>query len=121
MNQNQIIHTDPENSSPRREDRRHDLEEWSRERSEAIAEEERVDMTEAHWQVITFLRRRYLEEGLAENARELADELDKEFSGQGGRRYLRKLFPEGPVTQGSRIACLPIPPYNEDASFGTAF
>lgn len=121
MNQHRTIHTDPENSSPRRTDRRHDLEEWSRDRSEAIASEEGVDMTEDHWRVITFLRRYYLEQGLADNARELADELDKAFAEQGGRGYLRRLFPEGPVSQGSRIACLPVPPYNEDASFGTAF
>lgn len=121
MSQHQTIHTDPENSSPRRSDRRQDLEEWSRERSEAIAEEEGVEMSEEHWEVITYLRRYYLENGLADTARELAEELDKAFAEQGGQRYLRRLFPEGPVSQGSRIACLPVPPYNEDASFGTAF
>ncbi|MCW9059841.1 MAG: TusE/DsrC/DsvC family sulfur relay protein [Gammaproteobacteria bacterium] len=121
MSQHQTIHTDPENSSPRMADRRQDIEEWSRERSEAIASEEGVDMTEEHWKVVTFLRRHYLEHGLADNARELAEELDQEFAEQGGRRHLRRLFPEGPVSQGSRIACLPVPPYNEDASFGTAF
>ena len=121
MNDHQTIPTDPENSSPRRTDRRQDLEEWSRERSETIAREEGVELSEAHWEVITYLRRHYLENGLADTARDLADDLDKAFAEQGGKRYLRKLFPEGPVSQGSRIACLPVPPYNEDASFGTAF
>lgn len=67
------------------------------------------------------LRQRYLERGQAESAREVAEELREVFEKQGGERYLRKLFPEGPVTQGSRIAGLEPPPYNQDESFGTAF
>jgi tRNA 2-thiouridine synthesizing protein E len=46
--------------------------------------------------------------------------LDMRFAHEGGRRWLRKLFPEGPVFQGMQIAGLPVPPHTEDAGFGTA-
>jgi tRNA 2-thiouridine synthesizing protein E len=46
--------------------------------------------------------------------------LDSEFADRGGRKYLRQLFPEGPVAQGMRIAGLSVPPYTEDEGFGTS-
>jgi len=45
--------------------------------------------------------------------------LDIEYAEQGGRKYLRRLFPEGPVAQGMRIAGLPVPPHTENEGFGT--
>jgi sulfur relay (sulfurtransferase) DsrC/TusE family protein len=69
---------------------------------------------------INFLRDYYLENGLPESGREISDALDARFTGQGGRKYLRRLFPEGPVAQGMRIAGLPVPAYTEDESFGVS-
>nr|WP_201091533.1 hypothetical protein [Thiocystis minor] len=33
---------------------------------------------------------------------------------------MRRLFPQGPVTQGMRFAGLPVPAHSEDEGFGTA-
>ena len=44
--------------------------------------------------------------------------LDEHYAEQGGRKYLRRLFPQGPVAQGMRIAGLPVPPHTEDEGFG---
>ena len=44
-------------------------------------------MQERHWQVVTFLRNHYLENGKAESGRELVDELNKAFKKQGGGTY----------------------------------
>ena len=41
--------------------------------------------------------------------RELGDMLESEFADRGGRKYLRSLFPGGPVAQGMRIAGLAVP------------
>jgi tRNA 2-thiouridine synthesizing protein E len=57
---------------------------------------------------------------LPKSGRELGDILDEAFSDQGGRQYLRRLFPQGPVAQGMRFAGLPIPAHSEDGGFGTA-
>jgi tRNA 2-thiouridine synthesizing protein E len=121
MSQRQVIHTDPEVASPRREDRHREIEDWNRDVGSQLAEAEGIEMTPDHWEVVVFLRRRYLDKGLPESARDVAAELAKAFSERGGTRFLHKLFPAGAVTQGSRIAGLPVPPHNEDASFGTAF
>jgi tRNA 2-thiouridine synthesizing protein E len=44
--------------------------------------------------------------------------MDNAFSTQGGTRYLYRLFPQGPLTQGTRIAGLPEPANVNNESFG---
>jgi len=108
----------PETPSPRRSDRRLDLEDWDPAQAKSTAGLEGIELTEAHWEVVRCLREYYLEQGPPDNGRELSDMLDARYAGQGGRRYLRRLFPQGPVAQGMRIAGLPVPPYTEDEGFG---
>lgn len=108
----------PDTSSPVRADRELDLAGWSEDRAYQIAEQENIRLTDEHLEVVHWLRSDYLAQGPSRHGRELSDRLDKAFAGRGGRRYLRRLFPEGPVAQGMRIADLPVPPYTEDAGFG---
>ena len=75
---------------------------WDRNKSLTLAESEGIDFNDEHWAVIVFMRKYYLEHGLPINARRTARALSKNFSGQGGKTYLRRLFSGGPVTQGSR-------------------
>jgi tRNA 2-thiouridine synthesizing protein E len=70
--------------------------------------------------VIYALRNRFREKGLASNAREVIHFLERDFVDEGGRRYLYQLFPKGPVSQGARLAGIPVPPYSSDPSFGWA-
>ncbi len=94
---------------------------WNRAQSAALAKNEGIDLTDAHWAVIAFLRERYVQQGLPITARTTARALNKNFASQGGSKYLRGLFNGGPVTQGSRIANLRTPAYAVDASFGTSY
>jgi tRNA 2-thiouridine synthesizing protein E len=71
--------------------------------------------------VIVFLRNYYLEHGLPIHARITAEALNQNFAGQGGNKYLHRLFSGGPVTQGSRLANLRSPAYATDLSFGTTY
>ncbi|MGD8592290.1 MAG: TusE/DsrC/DsvC family sulfur relay protein [Gammaproteobacteria bacterium] len=119
MIHSKTINNDPQTSSPIKEDRLIELQDWSRDKAEGIAVEEGIKMEEAHWQVVTFLRNYYLENGKADSGRELADALNEAFKDQGGGVYLHTLFPEGPVAQGSRIAGLQVPAFTEDKSFGS--
>lgn len=121
MSNSQVIPTDPEVTSNREVDRKAEIGDWNHDIGKQLAEQEGIEMTDPHWEVVDYLRNRYTEQGLPESAREVAMDLADLFSEQGGQRYLVKLFPNGVVTQGCRIAGVPVPLNNEDASFGTAF
>ena len=84
-----------------------------------MASKEGIELTDEHFGVIECLRDYYLELGEADNGRDLEEMLDEIFDGHGGRKYLWTLFPGGPVSQGMRIAGLPIPPHSGDKGFGT--
>ena len=94
---------------------------WGRSKSLALAASEGVNLNDEHWAVIVFLRKYYLEHGLPITARTTARALNKNFSRQGGNKYLNRLFGGGPVTQGSRLANLPTPASATDRSFGTNY
>lgn len=121
MNDPRTLSPDPATSSSREGDRKAELSEWNEDIARRLAQKEGIELKQEHLEVAEFLRRYYLENGLPERGRTLAKALEDEFDARGGNRYLHQLFPEGPVAQGSRIAGLPVPPYTEDASFGTAF
>jgi len=94
---------------------------WARSKSLALAESEGIKFNDEHWAVIVFLRKYYLDHGLPITARTTAKALNKNFSRQGGNKYLHRLFGGGPVTQGSRLANLRTPAYATDLSFGTSY
>ena len=94
---------------------------WDRASSKALADAEGFAFSDRHWEVIVFLRQYYLEQGLPINARTTARALNKHFSDRGGSSYLRRLFSDGPVVQGSRLGNLRTPALATDASFGTSY
>lgn len=96
-----------------------ELEPWSEDIAREISAKEGITLTPEHWEVVCFMRDHYEECGLASSGRTLLHCLEEEFAEQGGRKYLYRLFPGGPVSQGSRIAGLPLPAYSSDKSFGT--
>lgn len=96
-----------------------ELEQWSEEIAEKLARGEGVALTAEHWDVLFFLRSYFKINGPVANAREQLAILDRQFGTEGGKRYLFRLFPGGPVSQASHIAGLPIPAGSADTSFGT--
>jgi tRNA 2-thiouridine synthesizing protein E len=97
-----------------------ELGEWSEDLARKLAAEEGIEMTDEHWEVVHFLRGDYRDHGNTRGARDLLDNLTERFESRGGKKHLYLLFPSGPVTQGCKIAGLPLPEYSRDASFGTA-
>ena len=95
------------------------LAEWNEDAAVELAKSEGVTLTEAHWEVVHFLRHHYIENGRTERARDLTQLLDDRFEERGGRKYLYGLFPNGPVRQASRIGGLPVPSDSADPSFGS--
>ena len=110
---------DTDIDSQERTYRKNLLHELGEEQVNEMAEKEGISLSNEHLGVIECLRDYYLEFGEAEKGRDIEDMLDEVFDGHGGRKYLWKLFPGGPVTQGMRIAGLPVPPLTGDKGFGT--
>jgi len=100
-------------------DRDETFENWTENTARSMAQVENIDLTEAHWSVIRFLREYYQKHGAVSHARTLTEALEEKFQIQGGLKYLYTLFPDGPVNQGARIAGVPVPGDSTNASFGS--
>ena len=96
-----------------------ELDNWSDSIAQDLARQEGLTLTDAHWEVINLLRNHYRLHGPAPSARQLLNGLEERFGREGGRKYLYQLFPRGPISQASRVAGLPLPPYSSDPSFGS--
>lgn len=82
---------------------------FSEEAPVVIARAEGIELTEAHWEVIRFLRQKYQERGQTPNFRLMLKEFSEEVRPGTDSKYLYGLFPGGPAKQGVRIAGLPKP------------
>ncbi|MGY5449622.1 TusE/DsrC/DsvC family sulfur relay protein [Agarivorans sp. MS3-6] len=87
-----------------------ELDVWSEDLAAHIAQLENIEMTEAHWEVVRFVRNFYLEFNTSPAMRALVKAMANKFGpDKGNSRYLYKLFPEGPAKQATKVAGLPKP------------
>ena len=86
------------------------LEDWSPEVAELLAQQDSIELTGAHWEIIEAIRSFYQTFEMAPSQRpfvkHIANTLGKE---KGNSLYLMKLFPESPAKVAARIAGLPRP------------
>ncbi len=83
---------------------------WTRELAALIAEDENIEMSDDHWEVINFLRNYYEEYQIAPAVRVLTKAIKKSLGpDKGNSKYLYELFPYGPAKQACKIAGLPKP------------
>lgn len=84
------------------------LDEWSEDFALARAEVEHLEITEAHWQVIAFLRAYYEEHRVQAQVRAMIWHFSKVWGPElGSNHHLHTLFPiGGPQKQGNRLAGL---------------
>ncbi len=73
-----------------------------------IAQAENIELTDAHWEVVNYLRDKYREEGHTPNFRNLVKGM-VEIRPEVDSKYLYDLFPVGPAKQGPKVAGLPQP------------
>lgn len=86
------------------------LDDWSKELAEHIASLEGIQLTDAHWEVINFLRDYYQKYQIAPMIKILVKEIGKVMGPEkGNTKYLYELFPAGPAKQACKIAGLPKP------------
>jgi tRNA 2-thiouridine synthesizing protein E len=87
-----------------------DLDSWSKEVAEVLAKEDSTDLTDAHWEVINFLRDYYEKYQIAPMIKILVKEIGKVMGPEkGNTKYLYELYPAGPAKQACRYAGLPKP------------
>ncbi|RVT52387.1 TusE/DsrC/DsvC family sulfur relay protein [Rubrivivax albus] len=74
-----------------------------------IAVAEQIELTDAHWQVIRFMRERYKEDGQTPNFRNMVALLQDEDDSVDWKKRLYELFPMQPNRQSAKVAGLPKP------------
>lgn len=84
------------------------LDDWSEDFVRAQAEAEGLELTEAHWQIIHFLRAYYEEHRVQAQVRAMIQYFSKVWGPElGNNHHLHALFPiGGPQKQGNRLAGL---------------
>jgi tRNA 2-thiouridine synthesizing protein E len=80
---------------------------WTREVAEHMAHRDGLALTEAHWEVIDYLRGYFEKYQIAPMIKIIAREISKTRPERVGTQYLYRLFPEGPAKQACRYAGLP--------------
>ena len=84
---------------------------WNEDVAKALAERNAIELTEAHWEIIVYIREYYLLYKHLPNARVFTKAIAQGLGEEtGNSRYLHRLFPEGPLKYACKIAGLPKPP-----------
>lgn len=84
------------------------LSDWSEDFARALAAREGLVLTDAHWEVIRFLRAYWAEHGVQAQVRVMIRHFSDVWNPQrGSNHHLHDLFPRGgPQKQGNRLAGL---------------
>jgi tRNA 2-thiouridine synthesizing protein E len=83
-------------------------EDWSEDLAKAIASQEKLDLTDKHWDVINHLRDEFFNNaGNQPNTRKLVKFFEKLWGEKIDAKVLYDLFPGDPSKQGGRISGLP--------------
>ena len=84
------------------------LDDWSVPFAEALAREEKLELTPAHWEVIRFLRSYWQEHGVQAQVRVMIRHFTAKWGSElGSNHHLHTMFPVGgPQKQGNRLAGL---------------
>lgn len=86
------------------------LDDWSRELAIELAKQDEIELSDAHWEVINFLRDYYEKYQIAPMIKILVKEIGKTMGPEkGNTKYLYELYPGGPAKQACRYAGLPKP------------
>ncbi|MGY0159498.1 sulfurtransferase TusE [Edwardsiella tarda] len=84
--------------------------EWSEALAELLAQQEGITLSEAHWEVVRFVREFYQTFNTSPAIRMLVKAMTQKYGEEKGNSlYLYRLFPKGPAKQATKIAGLPKP------------
>ncbi len=84
------------------------IEDWNEDAAKVIADEEGIELTEKHWDVINYLRGEYTNNnGKQPNNRIMLKEMGKIWGTKVSSKDMYNLFPGNPSKQAGRIGGLP--------------
>jgi len=84
---------------------------WNNDVAEWLAEVNHIQLQDAHWEIILYIRQYYQQYKHLPNARVFTKAIAKELGeAKGNSRYLHLLFPDGPLKYACKLAGLPKPP-----------
>ncbi|MBI4710747.1 MAG: TusE/DsrC/DsvC family sulfur relay protein [Nitrospirae bacterium] len=87
-----------------------DWQNWNEGLAGHMAKLDGLDLTQAHWDVIRFLRDYFQKYQIAPMIKILVKEIGKSLGPEkGNTKYLYELYPAGPAKQACRYAGLPKP------------
>ncbi len=83
-------------------------EDWSEDLARHIAEEEGVELTDKHWDLMNYLREEYFSNNQNQpNTRNIVKAMSEKWDQKLAQKDIYDLFPNDPSKQGGRIAGLP--------------
>ncbi len=86
------------------------LSDWEPDVAARMAQDDDLELSDNHWEVLNFLRQYYEEYQIAPAVRVLTKMIGKKLGkDMGNSRYLYELYPYGPAKQACRYAGLPKP------------
>ncbi|WP_455219790.1 TusE/DsrC/DsvC family sulfur relay protein, partial [Kaarinaea lacus] len=81
------------------------VDDWSEDIAKVIAEQEGVELTEKHWDLINYLRDEFINNGGNQpNTRNIVKAMSAKWNEKIGQKDVYELFPKDPSKQGGRIA-----------------
>lgn len=84
------------------------IDDWSEDVAAVIAVDEKVELTEKHWDVVNYLRDEFINNGGNQpNTRNMVKALGKKWDEKISAKNLYDLFPGDPSKQAGRIGGLP--------------
>ncbi|EAQ51650.1 TusE/DsrC/DsvC family sulfur relay protein [Vibrio sp. MED222] len=87
-----------------------DYTQWEEGMTEILAQDEEIELTDAHLEVVHFVRSFYEEFNTSPAVRMLVKAMEKAHGPEkGNSKYLFKLFKKGPAKQATKLAGLPKP------------
>ena len=88
-----------------------DAAQWDEQVAVELARREDIALSQAHWEILFFIRDYYFQFQHLPNARMFASAIRKKLGEDKAQsRYLQKLFPKGPLKYACKLAGLPKPP-----------
>lgn len=83
-----------------------DPEEWNEEIALELAAEEKLELVDAHWPILQFMREYWLEHQVAPDVRHVVDFLasSQGMDKKAAKERLFQLFPYGYVKQGCKVS-----------------